>query len=370
MRYSVSAFFCCFVAIFAVSQSDQVSAQQDLAATELIEDQGDFMGEKSSGGFKKEGGCYSYSFNSVSNPSGSGKVIRTTQKSNKRSYCFRGSTNKHRTELAHKNKFGYKKSTWISWKMYVPKDYPSGSTIVSQVMYTGKGTGPDMHLGIWGGKWKFQIKASGKNYDLGSVSKGKWTRWKLNVVRSAGKDGVLKLWKDNKQVISFKGKTTRKSNSPGYFKHGVYWGSESRGSKTYSLYFDDTRIGGKDVPTITKMEPNDTVDQAQNITETMPFDIEGNVNSNGNPVDKYMFSLNQNKVTNIELEYRDPNVAATELDASLLCDSFYTPINSTRNADDNRFESLSAAVPSGVRCVITVFAQATSGDANYTLRVQ
>jgi hypothetical protein len=337
---------------------------------------GSLKDKSRSGGLRTVGGCYSYSFDLSKNPSGSGKALKTTQKGNKKSYCNKHSKNKHRTEVKIKprHKFAYKKPMWIGWKTLVPKDFAStsGGVIVSQVMYNDMRnfkSSPDVFLEVRREKWRLNVQSQKKVYTLGSVKRGSWVRWKLYILRSAGKDGELKLWKDNKLVVNLKGKTTRHSNTLGDFKYGVYWGTKSRGNNTYSMYFDDTWLAYKDIRKVARLEPNDTPSQAQNVNAEIPFDAEDTVNSIEDPVDSYAFSLSQETKANIELTAKDPTIPMNKLDASLYCEGFTVPLVSTTNPGGKN-ETISATIPSGLRCIVAVTAKDISRDVAYNLYVR
>ncbi|WP_091979686.1 heparin lyase I family protein [Pseudoalteromonas denitrificans] len=81
---------------------------------------------------------------------------------------------------------------------------------------------------------------------LGAYKVAQWSTWKFHIIWSHLNNGLIEVWKDNKQVISHQGPNCFNDNLGPYFKIGLYkgWKNNSNQSKVSqrTLYFDDITI--------------------------------------------------------------------------------------------------------------------------------
>ena len=126
----------------------------------------------------------------------------------------------YRTELVNRavSDFSFGQEYWVGLSFYLPPDwsdkYISGydSGILWQFHDRGFNDsswrdGLPLVLGHSGGN--FQLWRRGhpqsKTFWVGSVEKGRWIDWVINVKWSKGSDGFINIWRDGRQVVSDRG---------------------------------------------------------------------------------------------------------------------------------------------------------------------
>jgi len=140
---------------------------------------------------------------------------------------------------------------WYAASTYLPSDYTTDPSpeLVTQ-WHTDAGSPP---LALWTHNGQWRITIFGKyQTKLGNYEKNKWVDWVYHVKWSAGADGLIEIWKDNKLVFTKVGANIY-SNSIGgaYMRVGIYkwpWKSGSNPASTTTkrvMYIDEVRIGGE-----------------------------------------------------------------------------------------------------------------------------
>ncbi|MDF3055820.1 MAG: hypothetical protein K0R17_35 [Rariglobus sp.] len=150
------------------------------------------------------------------------------------------------------------------WSMYMPKDFDAESqfSIITQWHSWGTGRespkdgGPPTCITIDKGHIHLKLQHQGDDgwttksdyLKLGSIEdmRGRWTDWVMEVNwQGPGKGGWLKLYKNDKLVLDYKGTTWYDDKDKGpYFKFGIYKGkSRWKGEEANTiLYFDSGRM--------------------------------------------------------------------------------------------------------------------------------
>jgi hypothetical protein len=181
--------------------------------------------------------------------------------------------NAHRSEIssfraAAKGEYKY------GWSLFLPQEFDGATwfSIVTQWHSWGTGKdypmekpGPPTSLVISKNAWQLKLmyqekpedtKASVKYFDLGPIDgdKTKWTDFVMEVNwqgPTAG-TGYLRLFKNGKQIIDYKGPTWFDDKLDGpFFKMGTYkggsiWKGEEPGAVLYADEFRMTDTGSKD----------------------------------------------------------------------------------------------------------------------------
>lgn len=134
------------------------------------------------------------------------------------------------------------KEAWYGWSMYLPADFPAGSaqaaTGLYSLAYWHNGDCP--HVGFvsdtgFGTKLRLQtmtVPKDGSNdchpdtmiefADLDDL-RGEWHRFEVHIKWSTGDDGMVDVFLDGEEVVSFSGRTVSlEKPTPNYFKYGVY----------------------------------------------------------------------------------------------------------------------------------------------------
>jgi hypothetical protein len=105
---------------------------------------------------------------------------------------------------------------------------------------------------LWSAKQvnNYGSKDGEKDFDLGPVDKGQWNDWVFHINFSYGSDGVIEVWKNKQQLVSYNGPNSYNDEHYPYFKVGIYkWGWN--GWANYSpedkrvLFFDNVKIGNQ-----------------------------------------------------------------------------------------------------------------------------
>lgn len=91
-----------------------------------------------------------------------------------------------------------------------------------------------------------------KDFDLGPVTKDVWNDWVFHIKWSWQSDGVLEVWKNKKQVVSYFGPNSYNDQKFPYFKTGIYkwsWNTAEGRSKSTArkriIYVDEVKVAGK-----------------------------------------------------------------------------------------------------------------------------
>lgn len=153
---------------------------------------------------------------------------------------------------------------WYAWSIYIPADFPvlrgrSPNYILGQVHQFG-GSGPEVLLMLQDDGLHLKLSDPFRLDDdpmnpipdfrrvkLASQSavKGKWQDFLLQARWSRGEDGQMRLWRNGREVWSYRGANTN-ANDPLYFKYGIYRSFVSRCGgpcPDASVYFRNVRIG-------------------------------------------------------------------------------------------------------------------------------
>ena len=161
---------------------------------------------------------------------------------------------------------------WYGFSIFLPDDYIPDS--IWEIVAQWHGV-PDFDMGeTWrnpvmalstnDGKWHIvnrwdakrntyesgkKVYGGSKTYDLGLYQTGVWTDWVVHVKWSYQSDGILEIWKNEKQVVDQSGPNTFNDAKGPYFKMGIYkgWKDPDRPSDAVSkriLYHDEFRMAG------------------------------------------------------------------------------------------------------------------------------
>ncbi|MEM9537438.1 MAG: DUF4347 domain-containing protein [Cyanobacteria bacterium P01_E01_bin.45] len=202
--------------------------------------------------------------NTVSNPSGSGKVLRFDLRKGDPLV-----SNSSRAEVIPKidettPKFG--QNYTYSLRTYIPNDWQSDSSMEIITQWHAK---PDTHLGetwrnppaalrIQGNSFnlkqawdadavtntKDKTSHGSRTTNLGSLNRGEWTDWSFEIKWSYKSDGIFRVYKDGELVFDKKGPNTFNDKLAPFSKMGIYkpdWKARPEKSSTTRrvLYIDD-----------------------------------------------------------------------------------------------------------------------------------
>jgi hypothetical protein len=143
---------------------------------------------------------------------------------------------------------------WYSFAMYVPNaDYkPDASDEVITQWHQGGGATPALCLRTQNDKLYLRVLSQKPWVDLGKLDKDKWHTYVFHVIHSAGKDGLVEIWRDGVKILNRPGPNSYPINSTyhlPFWKIGVYksaWnGSATTQTSKRVLYFDDIRMGNE-----------------------------------------------------------------------------------------------------------------------------
>jgi len=128
---------------------------------------------------------------------------------------------------------------WYGARIYVPKDWVSGSDSGGDTVMQWHGriskvkldsANPPLSIAILHDRWVVH-QSTGPMDNINRVintldktlEKGRWVVWVIHVRWSSGDDGLVEIWKDGKRVFDTKGPNTylTKPVTP-YFKTGIY----------------------------------------------------------------------------------------------------------------------------------------------------
>jgi len=184
---------------------------------------------------------------------------------------------KHRAEVPSLRSEPYGVARY-GWSVYMPEDFDANTffSIITQWHSWGSGRespkdgGPPTSITISKGEVRLKLLHQGDDgwtskatyFPLGTVDdmRGKWTDWVMEVNwQPPGKDGWLKLYKNDRQVVDYQGTTWYEDKDKGpYFKFGIYkgggkWKGEEQGA---ILYFDSARMALGETSTYKMVAPS------------------------------------------------------------------------------------------------------------------
>lgn len=208
-------------------------------------------------------GDFESGFNSF-DKEGNSLLVSSPVRAGKYSVRFDLSRGNVRNEVAAK-RASVGGTYWYGWSLFLPKDYVtvSGKEFVTQFSkwqsQEPKWTGPaNCILKTENGRWMFRINyqespttqsIKSTSVDLGPYEKGEWTDWVMHVKWSYKSDGFLRLYKNDKLVLSKDGATYFNIPKGPYFKMGIYMGldnkewSRHRQVTSRTIYGDEYRMG-------------------------------------------------------------------------------------------------------------------------------
>lgn len=185
--------------------------------------------------------------------------------------------NQHRAEIPNFRSAAYGVARY-GWSVYIPEEFDAFThfSIITQWHSWGTGKespkdgGPPTCITISKGNVQLKLLCQGDDgwtskathFPLGTIEdmRGQWTDWVMEVNwQPPGKDGWLKLYKNDKLVLDYKGTTWYEDKDKGpYFKCGNYKGSlQWRGTEEGAvLYFDSARMALGDQSTYKMVAPS------------------------------------------------------------------------------------------------------------------
>lgn len=161
-----------------------------------------------------------------------------------------------RGELLENKKIGPKegKRYGYSFSLYLPKDFPIVQTrlvlaqwkqdekedkvSVNNPLLALRYVDYELFITLQTGDWNERIKLFRTNEEV----RGKWIDFKFNVKFTRTKNGFVKVWKNDKEIINYKGVTAYSEkfgySKPGkfYFKMGLY---RDTMEEPMTAYFDE-----------------------------------------------------------------------------------------------------------------------------------
>jgi hypothetical protein len=158
---------------------------------------------------------------------------------------------------------------WYGWSMYLKSPWPVDPLhweLLSQFHCNpdkeDEHPNPALSITIKPGSNRFTISSksdsnkvstlatvSSRSWDGGPVSTDGWIDWVVNVKWSHSSDGFLKVWRDGKLMVEYKGPNLYNDELGPYFKMGIYKANWVRAAphpsvKTRLAYFDEYKKAG------------------------------------------------------------------------------------------------------------------------------
>jgi hypothetical protein len=137
---------------------------------------------------------------------------------------------------------------WYSFMVFCPSagyEYDKDREVISQWYQEGS---PAMSLRTQ--KDRFLLEAGNRTdnrrqYDLGAISKDRWTEYVFHVIHSSREDGLIEVWRDQKKMATVQGGNMYAMFLPKW-KVGLYKAGFKNNSSQVTkrvIYFDNIRVG-------------------------------------------------------------------------------------------------------------------------------
>lgn len=138
---------------------------------------------------------------------------------------------------------------WVGVSIYIPSDASRQWTSLVQYHLKPGSVGwhaPSFQLTMHDDK--LSIRTYSRNGPLpsrtiGDVRYDTWEDFVFCGKYSTGDDGYLRVWRNGEKVYDESGRTVQPGRGDWFFKMGVYIGVGNESDKTYSVFFDEVRIG-------------------------------------------------------------------------------------------------------------------------------
>lgn len=138
---------------------------------------------------------------------------------------------------------------WAGVSIYIPSDASRQWTSLVQYHLKPGSVGwhaPSFQLTMHDDK--LSIRTYSRNGPLpsrtiGDVRYDTWEDFVFCGKYSTGDDGYLRVWRNGEKVYDESGRTVQPGRGDWFFKMGVYIGVGNESDKTYSVFFDEVRIG-------------------------------------------------------------------------------------------------------------------------------
>lgn len=262
LRGTLIAFVCLMTGLI---MSNAAAAQNNIVF------QDDFEGTAPYAGWDGKEGCCSYSLTNSYDGGRTGK--KSLRVELRKSDADVGGSK--RAELTD-NSYPIPPETdrrWWSFSNYLPSSFGRDSVHEILAQWHDRATSssvsnnPPLSLQIYKGNWIIELRYDSvdinydkganiklKTFNLGPWQNGVWNDWVFNYNYSYNDDGYLKVWKNGKLVLDYKGKNFYKGSYDPFFKVGLYrWVWSSSWSKTLEqsvytsrvYYVDNVKIGNK-----------------------------------------------------------------------------------------------------------------------------
>jgi hypothetical protein len=137
------------------------------------------------------------------------------------------------------------KEAWYGFSMLIPKDFPivDNRLVISSCKQSDVAR-PIVAQRYQNGKHTLTVESQGRKetYKLPAISRGEWIDMIFRVRYSTGEDGLMQVWMNRKQVVSYSGPTAEAdAKNAFYSKIGLY---RDRLKQPMTMYFDNYTMGG------------------------------------------------------------------------------------------------------------------------------
>lgn len=143
------------------------------------------------------------------------------------------------------------KERWYSFAAFFPSDgyaNDSSNELISQWHQDGS---PPISLRIADGRFYLRVlhdsgEGGWKKIDLAPVAKDVWHEFVFHIIHSEGKDALIEVWHNGKQLIKYRGRNHFEEKDMPYWKVGIYkakWNKSTTDTNIRICYFDDIRVG-------------------------------------------------------------------------------------------------------------------------------
>ena len=135
---------------------------------------------------------------------------------------------------------------WYGFSVLVPPDFPIADNrlVIAQWKQSDAPGGPLVAQRFRDGRHTITVRAhNDKRYDLPELKTGRWHDMIYHICFSPGRDGLLEVWMNGKQVVDAKGPVTISGGGDRiYNKIGLY---RDRLKQPMTIYFDNYALANR-----------------------------------------------------------------------------------------------------------------------------
>ncbi|MBJ6118252.1 polysaccharide lyase [Pontibacter sp. BT310] len=158
------------------------------------------------------------------------------------------------------------KERWYSFAALFPSEgyaNDASNELISQWHQSGS---PPISLRISNGRFYLRVlhhsdDSAWERIDIAPVTKDVWHEFVFHIIHSDGKDALIEVWHNGRQLITYRGRNQFKEKEMPYWKVGIYkakWNKSKTDTSLRIYYIDDIKVGDEyaDLSDMTSSSPN------------------------------------------------------------------------------------------------------------------